>query len=524
MKYTVPMVVEKAMELLTIAPLFVHYGTDCVINGFSTFTRERRRQDILWLNDNSGGTHPYSACAARHCVYIASRAEETGSLPDCEADRTLVILPNRVQMRRLVTAMEQCFAFYNAWTDDLLDVVRNGGDWYEMLEAGHRVLRNPMLIFNRSMRVMAYTTDDGTEDTLWKDTVRTGMTRVVSPSQSADMMRFLEMVEQHRAPFRFEGEGMSHPFWSAPVRVGERVRGMVNIVGYHHPLTAGETDLLQVFSEYVAIAMQRPDPGVPTPDAVPRQFMLDLLNGSIASRDLLETRLIAVDWPVQRYFRFIVLRAGLPVLTGEQWRSSYDRLKALGLNGISCMIGQSQSQIGLLITAADSERFDLDVGMIASFCKMNHLRAGISDIYKDIMETPRYRTQAELALELAWGTACSYAQVRYACMLRHLRSHPYPEDLMHPAVARLEKLDESEGTEYIATLRALLRHSLNQLETAQSLGIHRTTLAYRLRRIHELTGLRFSDDDEMFHLAVSLKLLQRAGDSQNELGKRVKNS
>ena len=100
-----------------------------------------------------------------------------------------MVLPHTVQLRRLVMAMEQCFAFYNDWGDGLLDILRRGGDWYALLEAGHRALGNPMIIYNRSMRVLAYTVTE---------------------------------VEEHDAPFRFKGEGMSEPFWSAPVRVGGR--------------------------------------------------------------------------------------------------------------------------------------------------------------------------------------------------------------------------------------------------------------------------------------------------------------
>ena len=93
-------------------------------------------------------------------------------------------------------------------------------------------------------------------------------------------------------------------------------------------------------------------------------------------------------------------------------------------------------------------------------------------------------------------------------MLRHLRAHPYREDLAHPAMARLAAMDDAEGTEYIATLRALIQHTFNQMETANALGIHRTTLAYRLRRMQEMTGLDLNDARQVFHVAVSLALME----------------
>ena len=508
MHYTVPIVAEKALALLDVTPLAVHYAENCDVNGFSTLYRERGRQDLIWLQDNSGGAHPYARCGARHCFYIPSRAEEAGALPECAGERSLLVLPRSVSLKRLVAVMEACFAFYNDWGDSLLDILRRGGDWYAMLEAGHKVLRNPMIIYNRSMRVLAYTMDDGTRDAIWTETVRDGVARVDSQRQGEELMSFLAEVERHDCPFRHQGEGMSAPFWSAPVLVDGRRRGMVNVVEARRPLSRGDRDLLVFFSEFVAIRMAASGFGAPLPDAVPRQLMLDLLAGDIASHDQLDTRLIAVDWRAGRWFRFVCLRSALPVLAGEQWRNAYDRLSALSLNALYCLIDQTDPCICLLLTGEAPAAFAGPLELIGPFCAMNHLRAGVSEFYGDLLQTPRYHRQAEAALEIGQGVVCNYTDGRYERMLRHLRAHPYREDLAHPAMARLAAMDETEGTEYIATLRTLIQHIFNQMETADALGIHRTTLAYRLRRIQELTGLDLNDARQVFHVAVSLKLIE----------------
>ena len=507
-RYTVPVVVEKALALLDVRPLYQRYAEDCDVYGFSTVYRERGRQDQLWLQDNSGGAHPYAKCGARHCVYIPSRAEEAGGVPECGEGRSLIVLPRAVPLRRLVTVMEACFAFYNAWSDALLEVLRRGGDWYDLLEEGHRVLNNPMIIYDRSMRILAYTAGDGVGEPLWTDTVREGVARVESQRQAEALMNFLAEVERHDAPFSHQGEGMRVPFWCAPVLVDGRRRGMVNVVEHHRPLSRGDRDLLRFFSEFVAIRMASAGFGAPVPDAVPRQLMLDLLAGDIASRDHLNVRLIAVDWRVGEWFCFVSLRAALPCLSGEQWRNAYDRLSALSLNGLSCVIDQSETQICLLLTGQGPEAFERPLELIGPFCAMNHLRAGVSEPYRDLLATSRFRRQAEAALELGEGDVREYAGVRYGRMLRHLRAHPYRDDLIHPAVARLKELDNTEGAEYIATLRTLIQHIFNQMETANALGIHRTTLAYRLRRIQEMTGLDLNDARQVFHVAVSLKLME----------------
>lgn len=61
--------------------------------------------------------------------------------------------------------------------------------------------------------------------------------------------------------------------------------------------------------------------------------------------------------------------------------------------------------------------------------------------------------------------------------------------------------------ERLATLRAVLDHP-GLAEAADTLGVHRNTVAYRVRRIEEATGWRLSDPELRLPLALALKLVQ----------------
>ena len=61
--------------------------------------------------------------------------------------------------------------------------------------------------------------------------------------------------------------------------------------------------------------------------------------------------------------------------------------------------------------------------------------------------------------------------------------------------------------ERLATLRAVLDHP-GLAEAAAALGVHRNTVAYRLRRIEEATGWQLSDPDVRFPIALALRLVQ----------------
>lgn len=63
--------------------------------------------------------------------------------------------------------------------------------------------------------------------------------------------------------------------------------------------------------------------------------------------------------------------------------------------------------------------------------------------------------------------------------------------------------------EHLATLRAVLDHP-GTAEAAAALGVHRNTVAYRVRRIESLTGWRLDDPDLRLAVALALRLVQSA--------------
>jgi purine catabolism regulator len=79
-------------------------------------------------------------------------------------------------------------------------------------------------------------------------------------------------------------------------------------------------------------------------------------------------------------------------------------------------------------------------------------------------------------------------------------------------LAALEAADDRRGGELVATLAAYLRGGGALAETAEALGVHRNTLAYRLGRINQITGRDLADTRTRFLLQVALAIrdLERA--------------
>jgi DNA-binding PucR family transcriptional regulator len=80
--------------------------------------------------------------------------------------------------------------------------------------------------------------------------------------------------------------------------------------------------------------------------------------------------------------------------------------------------------------------------------------------------------------------------------------------LCAPELIKLRDYDRKHKTELLRTASRHLRNHLIYAQTSLELGIHRSTLMYRLDRIRDVGGFNIEDGDNHWYLLLSLKLLE----------------
>ena len=79
-------------------------------------------------------------------------------------------------------------------------------------------------------------------------------------------------------------------------------------------------------------------------------------------------------------------------------------------------------------------------------------------------------------------------------------------DFYDGVIDSMRCVDEETGTQYARSLRAYLSYGLDLREAAQALGVHRNTLAYRMKRVQELFAVDLQDVNTCFELLFSFWL------------------
>jgi sugar diacid utilization regulator len=138
-----------------------------------------------------------------------------------------------------------------------------------------------------------------------------------------------------------------------------------------------------------------------------------------------------------------------------------------------------------------------------------HGTVGVSSFYADPADLARAMQEAELVLDVLRQSDAPIAEDigtgTYRLLFRVLASHPEEvRSFYDDTVAPIVRYDEQYRTDLVGTLETYLEQNCNMNATAATIYAHRHTVAYRLDRVKELTGLdpMLSEDRERLGLGL----------------------
>jgi len=142
-----------------------------------------------------------------------------------------------------------------------------------------------------------------------------------------------------------------------------------------------------------------------------------------------------------------------------------------------------------------------------------HGIVGLSSFSSDPAELGRAIQEAELVLDVLRRSDGAGGPIvedigtgTYRLLFRVLASHPEEvRSFYEDTVAALVRYDDQYSTDLVGTLEAYLEQNCNMNATAATIYAHRHTVAYRLERVKELTGLDPMQSEDRERLGLGLK-------------------
>ncbi len=251
------------------------------------------------------------------------------------------------------------------------------------------------------------------------------------------------------------------------------------------------------------------------------KFLSGLIDGHITSGELVEQSLRTMRLDKHPYYYLITLDiAALDVRHGSP-RSIGDMLQHKMRSGITTVYDH---YLVIMLNSASSFAKDAvsDFSLDATLRSLN-ASAGVSFAFRSPKDAPGAYRQALKAIEYgkvfdSMGQLFFYTD----CMVYDLISGSGQQETPSlsfclPQLLELLEYDKSFNTQYVYTLYMLIISGGKQTAASKALGIHRTTMQYRVEKITEKTGLDIYDTYNLVRLYLSYGILIREGQLDPEV-------
>jgi purine catabolism regulator len=310
-----------------------------------------------------------------------------------------------------------------------------------------------------------------------------------------------------------------------PVRVGEKVKLHLAVVQLNAEIEEAQLIAIKSAINLLALDFLKQYAVVEVEKHFRNDLISDLLSGRTLSSDEIYRRASLIQWDLRKHYAVVALAPAADRQAAAE-PAEIDRL----FESVDGLVGNVplQRRDGHVVLFWDvTGTKDWQAQLKKRFAELAadwrrskagpRLRAGVGEVARGIADLAASHRQAQDALRVGIQAGFADDLVFFSKLgiYRLLCQYPAREELRDMIPPSLQKLMAGRARprdQLLETLEAYTLSNGNALETSRRLGVHAKTVAYRLERIAELTGVDFADVDEMLMVQVGLKIMHLLGD------------
>jgi DNA-binding PucR family transcriptional regulator len=184
----------------------------------------------------------------------------------------------------------------------------------------------------------------------------------------------------------------------------------------------------------------------------------------------------------------------------------------LRADGNPALVGMRHGEVVALCPVgerADLEDVSSRAGALAGTLGDDRVAIGIGGFHPTLAGVARSYVEARDAADIAGGIGLQGRPLSFdEVLIDHmLRLSPYADRILDSAMEALIDYDAVRQAELVSTLRAFIANGFCAARAGEALCVHPNTVAYRIRRIRELSGRDPQSPDDLLFFLLGLKLL-----------------
>jgi PucR family transcriptional regulator, purine catabolism regulatory protein len=313
--------------------------------------------------------------------------------------------------------------------------------------------------------------------------------------------------------FRLEIDGIGRMV--APIAADDGALAFLSLIAPHESLNRSDALSASQGATVCALVLARERAVLQAEDRLRRDVVTDLLSGAFTSDSALLERAERLGFNLALPHLPIALRvAAEPAVAMPRSHDIVNGLaREFGRLGVSAPIGVLGETIGLAYPldggepAAVAQRVHRLVGQVSgrvASAGVGRTGAGPTAIAQGYREADRALVIARRLFPP--GELTFFQNLGVHRLLLALDGHPELGAFYEETLASIDQYDRNNRSELLPTLEAFFAADNSLAETASRLHLHRNTVAYRLRRIEQISGHQLGDPETRLALHLGLRV------------------
>lgn len=464
------------------------------------------QKEILYITTEACTPADSSGSLPRNILFIGS--DENPFLNNQREIKNSFTIKSEKNLSDLLDDVLDAITYYRNLFDRLLTASLEGQGLSKMLDIASIHFENPVAVYDRSMKLLAYSSVYSINDDFWIETTKKGYLDF-SGSDRNKLKEYLQLTKNNNNSLIYRHSNPNHRFISKNIMVLDHSAAMLHIVEKNTTLTCGSLDAAASISAILSIEIERNNLLHYKKGILHEQLIIDLLEKKIANMQELNARAKNIGWHFSNYFCCLTVVTESEFLTDEQLAHALTELNQIITSSKGIIYNGS---ILLIINTQSNKLFNsTTTNALRDFLDNKKLFAGLSRFSARILDIPELYSQAVHAIKI--GSSVNpqkrfypYSEFSLFAFYDDCLQNDNIKNYYHPALDILNAYDEKNHTDLMITLRHYVNNRNNQVKTASQLYIHRTTLLHRVKKIEEVMNVDLDDPDTNFHILLSFRL------------------
>lgn len=414
----------------------------------------------------------------------------------------------------IMNELAEIFHKYEEWSQKLYEAGLSNSSVQALLDLTDEIIPNPMAVVGMDFKIVAskkMAFQEGYNSILGSDEETAGL--VFSLKQDPNYEAAFHRVGY----FYYPGNSTAAPSLCVNIRRFDQTSYRLMFMQGEAPLDETFGFVLEHLGRMVSHALSTNVVGNHDTRYRLRKIFITLLTEPGADYVEISRQLSDNGWQSSHYYLCMLIQTGL--LDRENMTALSICSYVENMVPASCAVVHKEN----VVVYIDLDLCRLDENDInrklAGFIRDSFLNAGYSRRLLGHFNFHRQYVQASISLQVGrrknphqWIHRFNDIALIY---LLEQTTRKLPAYMVcHEKLLELKYKSEKSGSQLYQTLRCYLENHQSIAKTAQALYIHRSTLLYRLDRIHEIMKSDYTDPDEVLYLLLSFRLMDLESETE----------